>query len=177
MIETKVPQAKALDELFSRGETEVNWMGLDVDDASDKKSEGEELLNYEQGKAIGSEVQSDMWTDEMVFNVTLAIWMRAIWEPLRMRSNLICGWIFWKTHVKLQPFYLYNHFKQVILNLYIGSSLQGGVHSRYIVYRWLHSLHTTIYKCNSSEVNSLNLKPYTLKAYSFLWLKDLSDND
>ena len=57
---------------------EVNWMGLDVDDASDKESEGEELLNYEQGRAVGSEVQSDMWTDEMVFNVTFAIWMRAI---------------------------------------------------------------------------------------------------
>ena len=29
---TKVPQAKAFDELFSRGGTEVNWMGLDVDE-------------------------------------------------------------------------------------------------------------------------------------------------
>ena len=55
-----MPQAKALDELFSRGGAEVNWMGLDVDDAPDKESEGEELLNYEQGRAIGSEVQSDM---------------------------------------------------------------------------------------------------------------------
>ena len=58
VVETKGPQAKALDELFSRGGAEVNWMGLDG--ASDKESEGEELLNYEQGRVIGSEVQSDM---------------------------------------------------------------------------------------------------------------------
>ena len=62
MIETKVPQAKALDELFSRGGTEVNWMGLDVDDAPDKESEDEELLNYEQGPL---EVKSNPICEQM----------------------------------------------------------------------------------------------------------------
>ena len=173
MVETKVPWAKAFDELFSRGGTEVNWMGLDVDEL---QTRNQRVKSYwTMNKEGPLEVKSNLICEQMKWFSVLHL--QYGWGPLRMRSNLVCGWIFWNTHVKLQLFYLYNHLKQVIPNLYIGSSLQGGVHSRYTVYRWLHSLLTTIYKCNSSEVNSLNLKPYTLKAYSLLWLKDLSDYD
>jgi hypothetical protein len=56
---------------------------------------------------------------------------------------------------------------EVGLNEVNGHDPQGGVLSRYTVYRWLHSLHITIYKRNSNKVNSLNLKLYTLKPKLF----------